>query len=432
MALLFGLYQLRSRYNFSLIVAHVNHRLRGEEAWRDQVFVRQQASRLGLLFYQTKVHVKAFQHASGLSPQHAARQLRYHFLFALQQMLGATYVALGHTVDDTSETLLVRFLRGTSPASLAGIPAVRLPFIRPLIALSRHTILTYLQSEHIPWIEDSSNTNHAYVRNRIRLQLLPTLQQYNPQIRKRLHVLADLLQADDDVLMQHVAEWSKKTLHWEHTHRVMIQCDILRSAPVAIQRRLLRQIVNALLPANKPSSFQHINNLLQLIREGQHGRRCMLPGGVLAERQQETMFVWNPQFLPSTSLVLTLPIPGEVAIVGLHMRLIADILYHTDHIRGGDKEAYLNFRRIYPPLQIRFYQPGDRFTPLGMQRTKKLQDFFTDKKIRQAERGSIPLVINRGEIVWVVGHRIGEPFKLYESTEQVLYLRCIETENEIL
>lgn len=432
MALLFGLYKLRTLYDFSLIVAHVNHQLRGEESLRDQVFVSQQARHLGLPFYQTKVQVKAFQHSSGLSPQHAARQLRYHFLLALQQMLGATCIALGHTADDTAETLLVRFLRGSSPTSLAGIPAVRLPFIRPLIAVSRHTILTYVQAEHIPWIEDSSNTNHAYVRNRIRLELLPTLQQYNSQIRKRLHVLADLLQTDDDVLMQHVAEWSEKTLLWEHTHRVMIQCRVLRSAPLALQRRVLRQIVNALLPANKPVSFQHIQSLLQLIREGAPRQRCTLPGGVLAERQHEIACVWNPKFLPSTNLVLFLPVPGEVTLVGLHMRIAADILYHTPDNRKGDHEAYLNFSRIYPPLQIRFYKPGDRFTPLGMQGAKKLQDFFTDKKIRQGERGYIPLVINRGEIVWVVGHRISEPFKVHESTAQVLYLRCIDTEKEIL
>ena len=373
MALLGGLYQLRSLYNFSLIVAHVNHRLRGEEALRDQVFVGQQARRLGLPFYQTRVHVKAFQHASGLSPQHAARQLRYHFLFALQQMLGATYIALGHTADDTSETLLVRFLRGSSPASLAGIPAVRLPFIRPLIALSRQTILTYLQSEHIPWIEDSSNTNHAYIRNRVRLQLLPLLQQYNPQIRKRLHILAELLQTDDDVLMKHVAEWSKKTVHWEHTHRVMLQCDMLRSAPLAIQRRLLRQIINTLLPANKPASFQHIHSLLQLVREGHHGQRCTLPGGVLAERQQETIFVWNPQFLPSTRLVLTLPIPGEVTIVGLHMRLTADILYptHPGHKRRRQRSLY-QFQKHSPAFTDTFLQARRPLYAFGHAESKEI------------------------------------------------------------
>ena len=432
MALLCGLDQLRDRGDFSLIVAHVNHMLRGDEALRDQVFVQQQAKRLGLPFYQTNVDVKAFQHRSGLSPQHAARQLRYHFLLALQRMLGANYIALGHTADDQVATLLVRLVRGGSPDSLAGIPAIRPPFIRPLIGISRSTIQAYLQSKQIPWIEDSSNTHRAYLRNRVHLDLVPILQQYNPQIGKRLYILGELLQTDHAFLLEQVAEWSAKTVHWQHGQHVMVQCDTLRSAPLAIQRRLLTQVVHTLLPVNRPVEFQHILSLHRLVTEGHHGQRYTLPGGIVAERQHEAVLVWNAHMLPPMNLIFTLPIPGEVTIVGLSLRLTATVCHTTEQKSGGGDTAYVNLRRLHPPLTIRFPKPGDRFLPLGMQREKKLQDFFTDKKIRQMERAFIPLVIDQGEIVWVVGHRVSEAFKVHPQTKCILCLHCATTEHGIL
>src|SRR5215475_4046650 len=200
MALLCALFQLRSVYNMTLIVAHVNHQLRGEEAEQEALFVEQQAARLRLPVHQARVDVKALQHSLGISVQQAARQLRYRFLHALHQTLKATRIALGHTADDQAETLLIRLVRGSGPAGFAGIPIVRLPFIRPLITVSRPTIYSYLQGEHCPWVEDSSNAHIEYLRNRVRLNLLPKLRKYNPQIVRRLNELADMVRADNQVL----------------------------------------------------------------------------------------------------------------------------------------------------------------------------------------------------------------------------------------
>src|SRR6266436_6223901 len=238
MALLFALFQLRSMYDLTLMVAHVNHQLRGTEAEQDALFVEQQAACLGLPFYQTCVDVRALQRSSGMSLQHAARQLRYRFFHALYQTLDATRVALGHTADDQAETLLIRLLRGSGPAGLAGIPPVRLPFIRPLIAVSRQVISSYLQTERFSWVKDSSNEHAVYLRNRVRLDLLPKLQQYNPQIVRRLNELADMLRADSQVLEQQVDEWALQTLAWQAQSRVEICCRLFGLAPMAIQRRL--------------------------------------------------------------------------------------------------------------------------------------------------------------------------------------------------
>lgn len=424
MALLSALCQLRSSYDLTLIVAHVNHQLRGEEAYRDAAFVEQQAVRLGLSFHETRVDVKAFQHTSGLSPQHAARQLRYGFFLSLQQALGATYIALGHTADDQAETLLVRLLRGGGPAALAGIPAVRLPFIRPLIATYRRTILDYLQAESIPWVYDSSNAHRAYLRNRVRLDLLPILQQYNPQVSRRLNALADMLRADNDALERQTDVLAEQAVQWGAAKRMMLQLRPYRVAPVAIQRRLLRRLIDMFLTTPAMANFQHIEGLRQFIVEGAVGKRCSLPGGLLAEHHQESLLLWSPRKLPAPSLTLIFPVPGQVDLPALELRLVADVIDRNgSHLEMGPEWVYTDLERLRLPLKVRFPQPGDRFYPLGAPGRKKLQDFFIDSKIPRAERSLIPLLVSGTDIVWVVGRRIAEPFKVRLETRRILRLR---------
>jgi len=423
-ALLFALSQLRSVYNLTLIVAHVNHQLRGDEAERDALFVEQQAARLGLPFYQTSVDVKALQRRLKTSLQQAARQVRYQFFQVLCQTLGATRVALGHTADDQAETFLMRLLHGGGPAGLAGIPAVRLPFIRPLITVSRHTIHAYLQAESLPWVEDCSNAHLVYLRNRVRLDLLPKLQQYNPQIVRRLNELADMLRAESQVLEPQVDEWLVQTLEWQGSNRAAIRWGRFGAAPLAIQRRLLRRVIEALSSSSASVSFRHVEGLRQFIIAESRRRRCVLPGHLHAERHRDTVLLWNTRRVPEVPSALTLSVPGEVDILELDIRLIADIVDNPHSFAGMSPQwALLDFERTTCPLQVRFRQPGDTFYPLGAPGSKKLQDFFIDSRIPRAERSSIPLVVSNREIVWVVGYRIAEPFKLRPETKRVLRLR---------
>src|SRR6266705_4945489 len=395
MALLLALFQLRSVYNMTLIIAHVNHQLRGEEAEQDALFVEQQAARLGLPFHQTCVDVKALQQSSGISVQQAARQLRYRFLYALHQALNATRIAIGHTADDQAETLLMRLVRGSGPAGFAGIPAVRLPFIRPLITVSRPAIYSYLQSEHCSWVEDSSNAHQVYLRNLMRLDLLPKLRQYNPQIVRRLNELADMLRADSQVLEQQVDKWALQTLAWQAQSRVEIYCRLFSLAPVAIQRRLLHRVIEALATSPEAMGFRHIESLRQFIVSEKHGRRCSLPGEIGAERRAETILLWNASKTPALSYVLELPVPGKVDIVPLNIRLTANLMPKPCHLgRMSPQLALLDLDRIVCPLQVRFRQPGDRFYPLGAPGSKKLQDFFVDTRIPRGERPYVPVVVS--------------------------------------
>jgi tRNA(Ile)-lysidine synthase len=425
MALLLVLLQLRAVYNMTLVVVHVNHQLRGEESERDALFVEQQAVRLGLPVHHARVDVKALQRSAGMSLQQAARALRYHCLHTLCHALEATRIALGHTADDQAETLLMRFVCGSGPTGLAGIPAVRLPFIRPLLAVSRPTIHAYLQSERCPWVEDSSNAHTVYLRNRVRLDLLPQLERYNPRIVRRLSELADMLRADSQVLEQQVEEWAMQTLAWPVRSGVEIRCRLFRLAPVAIQRRLLRRALAALSASPAAVGFRHVESLRQFLVAEDGRRRYRLPGQIEAERHPETVRLWNASRAPTTPDMLVLPVPGKADIGALNIRLTAEIIHKPDHLNQMTSQwALLDLDRTLYPLHVRFRRPGDRFYPLGAPGSKKLQDFFVDSRIPRVERPYVPLVLSNQEIVWVVGYRIAEPFKLRPETTRVLRLQC--------
>src|SRR5262249_5147640 len=152
------------------------------------------------------------------------------------------------------------------------------------------------------------------LRNRIRLNLLPTLQQYNPQIARRLTELADMLQADSQVLEQQVDEWMAPTLGWQGSNRAEIQCGHFRTAPMAVQRRLLRRVIETLSSTPEAVSFRHVEDLRQFILSASSGRRCVLPGQVRAERHRETVLLWNVHRTPTAPCALELPVPGEVDI----------------------------------------------------------------------------------------------------------------------
>lgn len=423
-ALLSALHDLRAAYGIALAVAHVNHQLRGAESERDAWFVEQQAARLGLPCHALRVDVKRRQRLLGLSPQHAARQVRYEALSVLQQALGASRIALGHTADDQTETLLLRLMRGGGPAGLAGMAAVRLPYIRPLMGVDRNAIMAYLRARGVPWVEDSSNRKMHYLRNRIRHEVLPVLRRANPRIDNRLLALAEMLAAEHSFLEQQVDLLYPQVVCCASGSQLSLQNQPYHTAPLALQRRLLRRVLDTVLPASVPASFRHIERLRHLISHGAVGQRLTLPGHWLAERHVQETSLWCALSAPHASRGWMLCVPGCVDLLEFDMRLTADIAPQVAEPRGRDRNtAYIDLAELHLPLQVRFRRAGDRFHPLGAPGSKKLKAYLIDKKVPRSERDRLPLVINSGEIVWVVGYQVAESVKIRPGTQQMVRLR---------
>ena len=447
-ALLHGLWTLREHYGLSLHVAHLNHRFRGDEAAADAEYVRRLASDLGLPCTVEEADVAALARARKWPAQVAGREARYRLFYRLSADVGARRIALGHTADDQAETVLMRLLRGTGLDGLAGIPPVRDGrIIRPLILCTRRMIEEYCRANGLTPRTDRTNLKGIYLRNRIRLSLLPALErEYNPRVRTALAQLAEQAREDAGALNDRAGEVFGRASR-PAGGGVELDWNIIRSEPKAIQRRVVRRAYSGVttgLPEMAAGlEFRHVEEILALVSAGAVSGRLDLPGRVGVERQYDRLFFFRRSgeteagrgavgFSDLSTRGWPLAVPGVTVIPELGLSFQVEVLESVPDVRaisGEDQaqDAKSRRREVFDadalgggPLYVRTRRPGDRFVPLGMRGFKKLKDFLIGRRIPLRKRGKLPLIFSGEDLVWVVGLRIDDRFKIKPQTKRVL------------
>ncbi len=415
-ALLHLLWRLRHQFKLQLVVAHLNHGLRGDLADEDQTYVRQLAGQLGLPFFTETRDVAAIARESKLSVEEAGRFARYGFFARIGQQLGISKVAVGHNADDQAETILMRLLRGAGRRGLSGIaPLARhdgLKIVRPLFECTREQIEAYCLWAGLSPRLDATNNELLYFRSRVRHRYLPLLEAENPALRRQLVQNAQILRSEDEYLEQIAGEISRD---WP-------EGEIPLSAfgeHIALVRRATRMAVCRWF--GQVWSFAHIEQILSLAGQ-EAGRTVSLPGGRQAVRGQETIKIGYPRWRPVCRRYV-LHWPGSVWIPEWDLKLT---LWQTAEYHPGPGREYFLARELTPPLLLRTRQTGDRFQPRGVGGTKKLKDWFIDAKLPRDERERIPLLTDGEGILWVVGKRRASR-ALPRDGEQLLAVRL---ENE--
>ncbi len=417
LALLHVLARLSGELRLSLHVAHFDHRLR-EDSDRDAAFVERAARRLGLP--STIRAAAATDTPPGLSPEEVARERRYRFLDDVAGAVGATVIATGHTLDDQAETVLMRVLAGTGVRGLGGIPPVRGPIVRPLIDARRAETEGLCRALRLRPRRDPTNADRAFLRNALRNELVPViLERFNIRAPEALARLADLAR-DDDALLDELAA-SALSPEVEESG-VRLDVAALLALHPALQRRVVRRLV--------PLEADHVERVLRLARAGTSGDQIDLPArlnvrleygslafGRTASRQTSAR--------PAPASPVALAVPGVTDLPGWSMRMHTWIETRAPSAwPDGRDRCVLDASRAQRPLVVRRPAAGDRFRPLGMSRGKKLGDFFTDAKVPRADRARAGLVTSGGEIVWVVGHRPDDRFKVTARTNRFLWLEA--------
>jgi tRNA(Ile)-lysidine synthase len=292
-ALLSALVSLRGELSLEIHVAHLNHRLRPDAA-EDAAAVAKAAERWGSPYHEAAADVRAAASREGRSVEDAARRARYAFLAGVARDVRATVVATGHTLDDQAETVLMRVLRGSGPRGLGGIPPVRphdgLRIIRPLIETSRAEIDAYLGRRGLETREDSTNRDTKILRNRVRLVLLPILEGYNPDVRRALARLADVVRDEEDALDALSAGQVGAVLHGTHAS-VLIPPGAFAGLPVALQRRALREAIRRVRGNDAQIAFVHIEEARLGVLSGRSGGVYEAPGGVRIVRRPDAIEV---------------------------------------------------------------------------------------------------------------------------------------------
>lgn len=431
LALLHLLWTLRGELGITLHVAHLDHGLRGEESRAEAEFVRDEAARLGVPATVVRTRVADLARERGLSIEEAGREARYRLYREVMAATGAARVALGHNRDDQAETVLMRFLRGAGTAGLAGIPPVRGGWIvRPLLTVSRAAIEGYCREQGLSPRRDPSNEQDRFLRNRIRRELLPLLEsEYNPGLREALVNLANILRAEEDWCGR-MAEDVLARVAREEEGTIFLPVQALGEAHVALRRRLVRLAAARLGPGGRGLTFEHVEQALALLAAGA-GHSASLAGGVTAWREADAiaLAIGDPEGASTDRFTYPMPVPGRVEVPEAGLWLNAEVrpvgaAVHAGDVNQGEgvQSAVVDADRMTAPLVVRNRRPGDRFWPLGLGAEKKLKEFFIDAKVPRRLRDRIPLVEAGGQVVWVVGYRVDERFRVGPATRRVVAL----------
>jgi len=433
--LLHILVNLQSELDIGLQVAHLNHQLRGNESRADAEYVSELARQLGMPATIEERNIKSYQARHRISLEEAAREVRYTFLAEVAQFIGARQVAVGHTIDDHIETILMHLIRGTGTRGLRGLqPSVTWQFsgkgitiIRPLLQISREETADYCHKHKLSPRLDTSNLSLSPLRNRIRHQLLPLLKSYNPRMVEALLRTAQI--ADDDLAFldkEGTKLWDKITQ--EQGDAIIFDKERFLELPSALKRHLLRAAIEKRLGTLKDIETRHIEEIIAALTKPA-GRRSSLPGGLIFSIEYDR-YLLAPGItalspLPMLEAEFPLKLPGETFLPGWHIE--ATIINREQMAEKDNFTAYLDFDKTGDKLTVRSRQPGDRFQPLGMSQLKKLGEFMIDAKIPHAWRQQVPIVCSQGQILWVVGWRVDDRVKVTQETKQVLRLKFEHT-----
>ncbi len=446
-----ALLDLLHRLGIPVVVAHLNHRLR-PEAEQEARRVAEIAESYGLPFVLDEQDVAGYAGKNALSIEEAARELRYRFLFDAAQEHTAQAVAVGHTADDQVETVLMHLLRGAGLSGLKGmLPRViipswnsELPLVRPLLAVWREEVLTYCQTQGLQPHIDASNLDTAYFRNRLRHELIPYLEEYNPNLRRSLWRMTQILASDHQVLEEVVESAWETCILEEGQGYVALSRQEFLNLPVGTQRSLMRRAIRTLRPGLRDIGFDAIHRALEFFTlPPQTGQADLISGLCLKlEGERVWLAAWEAD-LPDMewpqmggSEPLPLEIPGEIQLEAGWMLQSSQTAYSRELESLAESnedpfQVWIDADKIPPRLEVRPRRPGDRFTPLGMEGSSpKLADFMINVKLPRRARAAWPLVTAGGEIVWLPGYRLAHPYRLTQDTRQVIHLRLTRLQED--
>lgn len=440
-ALLLFLSKISDPFKLELSVFHLDHMMRGDESACDAAFVKEIASRLGVAAEIEQADVKSLLNKSGLSPQDMARRVRMERLEAFAERQDADRIALGHTADDQVETFFMRIVQGAGLSGLSGIPPVRGRIIRPFLSVWRTEIEAYIAACGFDFRTDSSNFLPVYLRNRVRLKLLPVLEEeFGKSVKETVLRIVEALSIDSDYISAQVLKVFDE-LALVGTRRVTLQIEPLQKLHEALRRGILREAWRRLNPEKQSLSWRHTVDIEEKALFGDTGAALDLPGGIVVERDS-TSIVFRTADRKSLSgqegyeenFPARLSVPGKAYLPWSGDFIEAEIVRIEECSFTNDSLVeFVSAQKIQGPLIVRTPVAGDRFQPLGMGGLKKVADFFTDLKVPVEKRWECPIVLYEGRIVWVAGYRIDERFKVdIEHEERAVRLRLIKGASSLI
>lgn len=415
---------LKSTYKLKISAAYIDHGLRPEETPKEIEFCKSLCESFNIPFYTQSVDVKEYAKNEKINTQEAARILRYGALEQITLYINAHKIAVGHNADDQAETVIMRLLRGAGPPGLSGIPPVRKKIIRPLIEVERGEIEKFLKENQIQYIIDSSNETLKYLRNKIRDQLMPVIKSISPMAIKIISNTADILREENDYINVTVTKSLMRLMSRKTDKSVEFFCNPMEVLNIVILRRALRFAIDS-VSSLRALTYDHIEDIIKLIKNGKPGDRVYLPNNVRAIKGYATLVITAEPPKKLSTYIINEPQDVYLKEASAVLQLKEIKKDEIQSFGDGKNTIYVDMDKIKLPLIVRARSPGDYFYPFGFGKRKKLQDFFVDEKVPRDERDTVPVIESDGNIVFIAGYRVDDRFKIDDNTKRCLEIKFL-------
>jgi tRNA(Ile)-lysidine synthase len=435
-ALLHLLASFRKELKLTLRVAHFNHKLRGKASEADAVFVKKLADSYGLDFIKAESDTKSVAARTKGGLEKVARDERYIFFIRTALTFGATKIALAHTKDEDIETVLFRFIKGAGAHGLSGIPDVRkvyegefgikdlktdLYIIRPLLFEYKADILAHFRKQGMKFRTDASNEKNLYARNKIRNVLIPLIEkEFNPNFKENISNMSAILDAENDYLELITDKVARKEIRQDEDDIISVSVRSLKKMHPAVRSRVIMAALQRILEHHRKIKFQLIKGIEALLSGGKNAALpekfdCWVEGGRLVfARKQPPPEEQKPVVIESITGVDAYEFGGK--------KFRLSVIKNTGNLKLKDKKkAYIDSEKAKFPVVIRHRKKGDRFVPYGMKESVKLKKFINTSKLKAG-----PVVVaDKGRVMWVVGERLDDRFKVTPDTRRILLIELV-------
>ena len=430
MCLLHVLNSIKEELDFQIVVCHINHGVRGEYALRDEMFVKEYSESLGLEFYSLRKNMNDYAKEKKISPEEAGRLIRYGFFNKVLSSYKNGKIAVAHNSNDQVETIIMRMIRGTGLDGLVGINFKVDNVIRPILNVTRDEIESYIERNNIPVVIDHTNLETDYTRNKIRLELIPYIEEnFNPNFSNSILRLCENVKSEVSFLEDYTILCYNEMVINSNKDKVVLNNKKLINLDKNIKRRVIRHAIDKLTGSLQGFEMVHIDNIIDLSVKEDTGKFINLPGDLTASLDYNNLTI---SFLKSntidTDYLYDLQL-GKNYISSLNLEIELSIIDKEDISKFNKSKSgyiYFDFDKVKGNIKVRNRRNGDRFTPFGMTGSKKIKDFFIDEKIPRDEREKIPMLVDDENIIYVLNYRLNENYKITKVSKKIMLVKVKE------
>lgn len=410
------LMELKGRTRIEVAVAHINHRLRGEESEGDEKFVRELADAYSAECFVQGAETREYVIEHRTSLQVGAREIRYKFFDTVRILKNFTKIATAHNANDNAETVFFNLLRGSGANGLGGIPIKRGEVIRPLLFAQRDEISQYARVKSLKYREDSSNTKNYYTRNYIRHSLLPEIKdKINPGIVSTLNRSAEIFQELEAFIRDEAKSIYKNVARILDDNKLVLDISKLRSCLLFLQERIIIDSLRSFVHGE--IQFSKVHAIMNLI-DSETGSSIEIGNNITVYRDRQSLvFVRGP--VDQTEFVAEI-VPGRKYEFEDFYFDSEEVSSDQVHFPLSPVVEFVNAERAGKALTLRQWHPGDWFVPLGMAGRKKISDFLVDRKMPIYQKKNVLVLTNRDNVIWVCGLRLDDRFKITGDTRSIL------------